>query len=134
MQLLPSRDIITVKIKKYTGNIMEHPPQPIQRRRIPGYKHPNNTVSVARPSIFGNPFEVTETRDALAATRLYAFWLLSDKFTYQQDRKKRIWANIHKLKGKNLSCFCPIDQPCHRDVLLVLANYKISQEKNNETD
>ena len=108
---------------------MKHPPKPIQRKRIPGYKHPNNTVSVARPSIFGNPFEVTETRDAQAATRLYAFWLLSDKFTFQPDRKKRILENIHKLRGKNLSCFCPLDQPCHRDVLLVLANHKILQKK-----
>ena len=113
---------------------MKNTPKPIQRKRIPGYKHPNNTVSVARPSIFGNPFKVTETRDALAATRLFAFWLLSDKFDFQPDRKKRIWENIHKLKGKNLSCFCPLDQPCHRDVLLVLANHKISQGKNHETD
>lgn len=108
---------------------MKNPPKGIQRKRIPGYRHPNNTVSVARPSIFGNLFEVTETRDALAATRLFAFWLLSDKFTFQPDRKKRIWENIHKLRGKNLSCFCPLDQPCHRNVLLVLANHKILQGK-----
>lgn len=27
-----------------------------------------------------------------------------------------------KLRGKNLACFCPLDQPCHADVLLELAN------------
>jgi hypothetical protein len=26
------------------------------------------------------------------------------------------------LRGKNLACFCPLDQPCHADVLLELAN------------
>ena len=27
-----------------------------------------------------------------------------------------------ELRGKNLACFCPLDQPCHADVLLELAN------------
>jgi hypothetical protein len=27
-----------------------------------------------------------------------------------------------QLGGKNLACWCPIDQPCHADVLLELAN------------
>jgi hypothetical protein len=26
------------------------------------------------------------------------------------------------LRGKNLACWCPLDQPCHADVLLDLAN------------
>jgi hypothetical protein len=29
---------------------------------------------------------------------------------------------VRELKGKNLSCWCPIGQPCHADVLLKLAN------------
>ena len=27
-----------------------------------------------------------------------------------------------ELRGKNLACFCPLDAPCHADVLLELAN------------
>ena len=27
-----------------------------------------------------------------------------------------------ELRGKNLACFCPLDQPCHADVLLRMAN------------
>jgi hypothetical protein len=27
-----------------------------------------------------------------------------------------------ELRGKNLACWCPLDQPCHADVLLRLAN------------
>lgn len=27
-----------------------------------------------------------------------------------------------ELAGKNLACFCPLDQPCHADVLLEIAN------------
>lgn len=29
---------------------------------------------------------------------------------------------VHELRGKNLACFCPLDAPCHADVLLALAN------------
>ncbi|MGO8055976.1 DUF4326 domain-containing protein, partial [Rhizobium leguminosarum] len=30
----------------------------------------------------------------------------------------------HELRGKNLACWCPLDQPCHADVLLEIANSK----------
>lgn len=29
-----------------------------------------------------------------------------------------------ELKGKNLACFCPLDEPCHADVLLKIANHE----------
>lgn len=29
---------------------------------------------------------------------------------------------LESLRGKNLACWCPLDQPCHADVLLELAN------------
>jgi len=28
----------------------------------------------------------------------------------------------NELAGKDLACWCPLDQPCHADVLLELAN------------
>jgi uncharacterized protein DUF4326 len=27
-----------------------------------------------------------------------------------------------ELRGKNLACWCPLDGPCHADVLLAVAN------------
>lgn len=30
--------------------------------------------------------------------------------------------NIAELAGRDLACWCPLDQPCHADVLLELAN------------
>lgn len=30
--------------------------------------------------------------------------------------------SLDVLRGKNVACFCPLDQPCHADVLLELAN------------
>lgn len=31
-------------------------------------------------------------------------------------------AKARDLRGKNLACWCPLDHPCHADVLLELAN------------
>jgi hypothetical protein len=28
------------------------------------------------------------------------------------------------LQGKNLACWCPLDEPCHADVLLAVARRK----------
>lgn len=36
--------------------------------------------------------------------------------------------SLDSLRGKNLACFCPLDQPCHADVLLELANVGESVE------
>ena len=30
--------------------------------------------------------------------------------------------DVHSLAGHDLACWCPLDQPCHADVLLELAN------------
>ncbi|WP_201769407.1 DUF4326 domain-containing protein [Paracoccus aminophilus] len=29
------------------------------------------------------------------------------------------------MRGKNLTCWCPLDQPCHADVLWRRANAKV---------
>jgi len=34
----------------------------------------------------------------------------------------RIRADLHQLRGHDLACWCPLDKPCHADVLLELAN------------
>lgn len=30
--------------------------------------------------------------------------------------------DLAELRGKNLACWCPLDRPCHADILLELAN------------
>jgi hypothetical protein len=27
-----------------------------------------------------------------------------------------------ELRGRDLACYCPLDEPCHADVLLAVAN------------
>ena len=35
---------------------------------------------------------------------------------------KDVMDRMDELRGKNLACWCPLDQPCHADVLLEIAN------------
>lgn len=88
-------------------------PQRIQRSRQHKMLSPNGLpiVYVGRPTKWGNPFKVgdgcsrQEAVDRFATTYLAAANL-----------------DLEALKGKNLACWCPLDQPCHADVLLKLAN------------
>jgi len=35
--------------------------------------------------------------------------------------------NLEELRGKNLACWCPLDKPCHADILLELANGSLTK-------
>ena len=101
-------------------------PHRVQLSRKRGWKMPPNTVSVARPTKWGNPFRIGATyhrgpsfsgrddivRDAADAVRLFRGWVFN----------LRSAEDVAELRGKNLACWCPLDQPCHADVLLELAN------------
>lgn len=41
---------------------------------------------------------------------------------YRHPSMNDLLAEVRNLAGKNLACWCPLDQPCHADVLLELAN------------
>jgi hypothetical protein len=38
------------------------------------------------------------------------------------DQLTRGAVDLSPLRGHDLACWCPLDQPCHADVLLELAN------------
>lgn len=95
-------------------------PVRIQRKRTKGFKLPPNTVSVTRPGRWGNPYKIGDDVPGLkdcpmdAQDAVFCFQLFIPDFTVEAARKE--------LRGKNLACFCALDQPCHADVLLELAN------------
>ena len=116
-------------------------PQRVQLKRTKGYRMPPNTVSVARPSRWGNPFLVREYRAEAVKRGFYEEPEMMMAALAVHDYEKAIespvgldfptrqrFVNIRdslwKLRGKNLACFCQLDQPCHADVLLALANTK----------
>ena len=118
---------------KKTEDAIRRPVERIVRRRIKGWKLPENTVCVSRPSIFGNPFG----GDRAEAVRAYREWLMSGiegrpcktghlygALEAQAGHKIRdeVLRRLPELRGKNLACWCPLNEPCHADVLLELAN------------
>jgi hypothetical protein len=112
-------------------------PERIQRRRTAGWRTPEGAVYVGRPTKWGNPWTVHQHTDrcdavehlhcplypvdaAEGAVRRYRYaiaWPLSDEPRVPDPHEIRA-----ELAGKDLVCWCPLDQPCHADVLLEIAN------------
>lgn len=94
-------------------------PQRVQLHRRKGWRLPPNTIVVARPTRWGNPFRLGEHGDAATCVRRYRAWLLDNA---QRGREPNP-ASVHaQLAGRDLACWCAPDQPCHADVLLEMAN------------
>lgn len=100
-------------------------PVRIVRSRAKGWHKPENTVNVTRPSKWGNPFPIGEEgplgRKAPDAEGAVGFFkaMLEDPELMAAAGYPR---DFSELRGKNLMCWCPADQPCHADVLLDVAN------------
>ena len=103
----------------------------VQRKRTKGYKLPPNTICVTRPGRFGNPFE-TAAQFRTWLERLMDGNPLPALDTPQARRMHDISKRLDKLTGFNLACFCPLDQPCHADVLLEFANQAAASQAAGE--
>lgn len=116
-------------------------PKRIQLSRRKGWRKPENTVVVARPTKWGNPFTVNSEHlilvdagftyvridDRASAVDYYYGWLFNELDAQEPgdpERPQREAVRV-ELAGKNLACWCPLDQPCHADVLLALANAEV---------
>jgi hypothetical protein len=103
-------------------------PERVQLSRRKGWRMPDNTVKVDRSTRWGNPFGDYPTRAAQVARFRSAVIgpVLSGKQcapnAHPDSYVGRIIRDAHNLRGKNLACWCPLDEPCHADVLLELAN------------
>jgi uncharacterized protein DUF4326 len=124
-------------------------PQRIQRKRTKGWKMPPNTVTVDRSTIFGNPFKVVHVKFVPTSanpepdeewhvenegsfyrfkTKMEALTASINLFRTAANRpsdKASSWRRKVQfaLRGKDfVACWCPLDQPCHADVLLEIAN------------
>ncbi|MBW3096855.1 DUF4326 domain-containing protein [Pseudohoeflea coraliihabitans] len=96
-------------------------PKRIQRKRTKGWKMPEGAVYVGRPTKWGNPFEGARDYPSreLAVARFRAGL---DGCAHPDSFMGTILSDVKDLRGKDLACWCPLDQPCHADVLLELAN------------
>lgn len=118
-------------------------PVRIQLRRTKGWRMPENTVKVTRPSLYGNPYLHADPADAVAAYRKHCqggtkvFEIGPGKLQFAKNAHPDTlhwafpdWLRQHglpPLRGKNLACWCAVGAPCHADVLLELANTPICE-------
>lgn len=106
----------------------------IQMSRRKGFRKPPEAVYVGRPSKWGNPFRAvragrrwhvvgpglcgrcpsfsTENGAKEHAVTCYSVWARKSGIGIQAREQ---------LAGKTLACWCALDQPCHADVLALLA-------------
>ena len=74
---------------------------------------PGGAFYVGRPTKFGNPFDVATYGRDLAV------------FNFRQRMRNMQLVNpsfFDELRGKDLACWCRLDQACHADILLEIAN------------
>ena len=91
-------------------------PRRIQLRRSKGWRKPPDTVVVARPSRWGNPFRVSVDGTRAECVVRYRAALLAGELDVTVDDVRT------ELRGHDLACWCPLDEACHADVLLEVAN------------
>lgn len=113
-------------------------PKRIQRKRTKGWRMPEGTVYVGRPTIYGNPFPVDIYHEQ--ALELFRRWLIGEMSTSEMSTASRCdpWSSpaplslvhvrrmllnkLDGLRGKDLACWCKEGDPCHADILLGIAN------------
>jgi hypothetical protein len=104
----------------------------IQRSRAAGSRLRANNgleiVCVSRPSKWGNPFSVGlgSARSAEDKRRVRARSVARFERALLGGDSRALGFDVdtvrRELGGKNLACWCPLDEPCHADVLLQVAN------------
>jgi hypothetical protein len=122
-------------------------PVRVQRKRTKGWRMPEGAVYVGRGTHWGNPYVVHPQHKAgpfdvyylqhgdKPTSRTAGFVGQSTGIEGARDiavRHFRTWLEyqtemwragyLAHLRDKDLACWCPVDQPCHADVLLELAN------------
>lgn len=127
-------------------------PERIQRKRAKGWKMPEGAVYVGRPTKWGNPFSWNGYRKYPPSQYLDGTPREAEDMQRIPDAERRRWSVIdfedmlrraptgdtgtgwgrpgetaydtirRELAGKDLACWCPLDAPCHADVLLKIAN------------
>jgi hypothetical protein len=125
-------------------------PERIRLSRQKGWRKPVGAVVVSRPSKWGNPFRVGKSgvaeypfsvrgtmnhllgcHETAAEAREHAVELFEmhigpmGSYEYDAETLERLRT---QLAGHDLACWCSLDQPCHADVLLKLANGPVFPE------
>jgi hypothetical protein len=92
---------------------------------------PENTVTVDRTTPRGNPFVVRPDREPGTLVLRNKFTVPTNDDAVECFREMMglpgetadaFREMLPELRGKNVACWCCLDEPCHGDVWLELAN------------
>jgi hypothetical protein len=111
-------------------------PKRIQLSRAKGWRKPTDAVVVARPTSWGNLYAVQRKRQGYLVVDRRDGRVIAGAPDIRSARTAAVelfaldagahplWQPnaVRELAGRDLACWCPLDQPCHADVLLQLAN------------
>ena len=118
-------------------------PKRLQQKRERGWRMPENSRGIGRPSRYGSPFivEMDPEFDTWVVYDPEFDWVHgpgidNDPWTKEQAIQKSLelfrqyaeerleqepeW--LDPLRGKDLYCWCKEGKPCHGDILIELAN------------
>jgi hypothetical protein len=120
-------------------------PERIQLSRKRGWRKPEGAISVARPHVLGNPYRVYEhckgpggdwgvedtgrlfidlghgwTKLGAHQAAVSSYRTLLDDIYPPEGAARALLAMNYA--GHDLACWCPLDMPCHADVLLEVVN------------
>lgn len=99
-------------------------PQPLQRKRTKGFKYPEGVrvLTVTRGTFYGNPFTEKPASIAVQKFRDYMEHMAIHAPVLYRTTMRGVW------EADYIACWCPLDAPCHRSVLIELAT-NWAQEK-----
>jgi hypothetical protein len=123
-------------------------PKRIQLSRAKGWHLPPRAVKVDRTTRFGNPYVIGGPVD-MKQVRRWGWNISPEGRRFVCDdatqavakfRHALFWDSaIHdfirnELGGKDLACWCALDQPCHADVLMEIANSDADEVSRAQQD
>lgn len=118
---------------------MTRRPARVQLQDVAGWHKPDGAVTVARPTVWGNPYQLAvwnrdwivvdavghqipgghpQSRDSAQALAVDAYEaaLIAGELAYTVEDVAA------QLAGRDLACWCPSSSRCHADILLYYAN------------
>lgn len=121
-------------------------PQRIQLSRRKGWRKPAGVIVCARPTRWGNPYvplkvngfwcvarhigrgkppyvlhgHEHDTCSAALSDCIRLYRVMIERAA--DDEGETLSEYLAELRGHDLACWCSLDEPCHADVLLELAN------------
>jgi hypothetical protein len=118
-------------------------PDRIQRRRVAGWRLPENATIIDRSSRWGNPFRIADAAEEgyadprRACVEMYHAWLHGagpDVYLVGArcfDRQW-VWDHLLDLEGRDVACTCPLPDPgdpdfCHGQPLLAAVEAAVAR-------